>query len=179
MTQPHVESQRKESTGPAEERVQSSEPSEQVASVLGVTAVTESPGPYPPGTPLGISGHPLGPLKPTDRNGHEYNSYDTAGEHAEILTIPDWFPIASLRGKVLWDGIFSCYYDIHLGINAFLAGWRTKQNEDVPKCPPLWAPKEHYWGIADIAYDIKRGSQGAIIGGAIMILTLLKTYGVI
>jgi hypothetical protein len=125
----------------------------------------------------GLRGFPLGPTKPTDKNGVDYDSYDTIGEHAEILTIPQWFPIASLRGRVLWDGLWSCWYDIHLSINAFLAGWRTKQDQDVPNCPPLWEWKQHYWGIADVAYDIKRGSQGYIIGGLTILIPILRAKG--
>lgn len=125
----------------------------------------------------GLRGYPLSAQKPTDENGRDFDSYDTAGEHAEILTIPQWFPIARLRGYILWDGLWSCYYDIHISINAFLAGWRTKQDEPVPKCPVLWAHKSHYWGIADVAYDIKRGSQGYIIGGLTILIPLLRAKG--
>jgi hypothetical protein len=146
--------------------------------VTPVTVTVVQSAVYPPGTPLGLRGWPLQPVNPTDRNGYEYDSYDSAAEHAEILTVPDWFPIKALRGYVLWDGLWSCYYDIHLSINAARAGARTKQNEDVPDCPPLWAPKEHYWSIADLTYDLKRGSQGAIIGGIITAVPLLKARGI-
>jgi hypothetical protein len=134
---------------------------------------------YPAGTPLGLRGFPLAALKATDREGFEYDPLDTEGEHAEILTVPQWFPIASLRGKVLWDGLWSCYYDIHLSLRAWRAGWRTKQNEDVPDCPPLWGHKSHYWAIADLTYDLKRGSQGAIISTIVLALPLLKAWGLI
>jgi hypothetical protein len=123
----------------------------------------------------GIRGYPLSAMRPTDENGRDFDSYDTASEHAEILTIPNWFPF--WKGRVLWDGMFSCYYDIHIAIEAFRRGWRTGQNENVPDVPVLWAHKGHYWIIADIAYDFKRGSQGAIIGGAIALAGALKVIG--
>ena len=133
---------------------------------------------YPPGTPLGLRGFPLRAVKATDREGVDFDPLDSEGELAEILTVPEWFPYPAWRGKVLWDGLWSCYYDIHVSLRAARAGWRTKQDEDVPDCPPLWAHKSHYWAIADLVYDLKRGSQGAIIGGILTAVPLLKAWGI-
>jgi hypothetical protein len=88
--------------------------------------------------------------------------YDTPEEHAEILTF---------RGKVLYDGPFSTYREIHIAIRGFYAGLRTGTFEDLPKVPVEWSDEgQYYEGMAAIAYDVKRGQQSAIVAAITVIL---------
>jgi len=104
------------------------------------------------------------------RPGYEYDPYDNPAEHAEILTF---------RGRVIYDGLFSTWREIHIGIRGAYAGLKTGTFEDLPECPPLWEDEgQYYEGISAIAYDLKRGSQSAIITGAALILAYLNAKGI-
>lgn len=124
----------------------------------------------------GIRGFPLSATKPTDVEGVDFDQYDSEEEHAEIFVVPEWVPI--IGGKCLWNGNLSTYREIHIAIRGFYAGLRCKQDEDLPKCPILWAEEgQYYEGYAAIAYDLKRGSQGAIIGSAVTVIGIIKALG--
>ena len=119
----------------------------------------------------GIRGFPLSATKPTDVEGVDFDPYDTPEEHAEIFVV---------RGRVLWDGNLSTYREIHLAIRGIIAGLRCGTYEDLPKCPVLWSDEgQYYEGYGAIFYDLKRGSQGGIIGGIITLAAALKALGII
>ena len=119
----------------------------------------------------GIRGFPLAATKPTDVEGVDFDQYDTPGEHAEIFVF---------RGRVLWDGNLSTYREIHISIRGIVAGLRCGTYEDLPKCPVLWVDEAQYYeGYGAIAYDLKRGSQGGIIGGIITAIAAAKALGII
>jgi hypothetical protein len=97
--------------------------------------------------------------------------YDTPEERAEILTF---------RGKVLYDGPFSTYREIHIAIRGFYAGLRTGTFEDLPKVPAEWTDEgQYYEGMAAIAYDVKRGQQSALVAVVTVILAYLRLKGVL
>lgn len=104
------------------------------------------------------------------RAGYEFDPYDTPAEHAEILTI---------RGRVLYDGPFSTFREIHIGIVGTAAGLRAGTFENVPPCPPLWQDEQQYFdGCAMIANVIKSNWPGVlatITGGWLY----LKTQGIV
>ncbi len=127
---------------------------------------------------FGIRGFPLAAIKNTDIEGVDFDQYDTEAEHAENFVIPDWFPIASLRGKVLYDGFCSTYREWHITVRGFMAGLRISTWDNLPKCPVLWQDEgQYYEAAAAVAYDLKRGSQGAIIGMISLIFTLAVAKG--
>jgi len=97
--------------------------------------------------------------------------YDTPEEHREIIQI---------FGRVLYDGPFSTWREIHIGIRGFVSGLRTGTFEDLPKCPPEWEDEgQYYEGVAAIAYDLKRGSQSALLTIAGIGLGYLKLKGIV
>ena len=104
------------------------------------------------------------------RAGYEYDPYDTPGEHAEILT---------MHGKVMYDGPFSTYREIHIGIRGTSAGLRAGTLSNVPECPPLWQDEGQYWdGCAMIANVIKSNWPGVLgtLGG---VVAYLKMQGIL
>lgn len=104
------------------------------------------------------------------RAGYEFDPYDTPGEHAEILTMHD---------KVMYDGPFSTFREIHISIRATAAGLRVGTLSNVPECPPLWQDEAQYWdGCAMIANVIKcnwPGVLATLTGG----MLYLKTQGIL
>jgi len=127
---------------------------------------------------FGIRGFPLSASKNTDVEGVDFDQYDTEAEHAENFVLPDWFPIASLRGRVLYDGFCSTSREWHITVRGFMAGLRISTWDNLPKCPVLWQDEAQYYeAAAAVAYDLKRGSQGAIIGIGSLIITLAASKG--
>lgn len=105
------------------------------------------------------------------RPGYETDPYNTPEEHAELI---------QFRGRVLYDGLFSTWREIHISIRGFYAGLRTGTFENLPECPPLWQDEgQYYESMAAIAYDLKRGQQSAIVAIGTVLLTYLKLKGVI
>jgi hypothetical protein len=87
--------------------------------------------------------------------GYTTDPYDLPEEKAELIQI---------GGKILYDGPFSTWREIHIGIRGAYAGLRCKTFEDLPKCPPLWEDEgQYYEGVAAIFYDLKRGGQSAVL----------------
>jgi hypothetical protein len=110
---------------------------------------------------------PVEPSCQDDRSGYEYDPYSTREERAEILHVGSW----------TYDGQFSNYREIHIGIAGAYAGLRTKTFEDLPKCPPLWGDEAQYYeGLAAIFYDLKRGTQGALVP---IVYWLIHTAGIV
>ena len=133
---------------------------------------------YPPGTALGIRGFPLAAVKSTDIVGVDFDPHDTPEEHAEIFVVPTWFPF--WKGKVLWDGNLSTFRELHIATRGAIAGLRCGTYEDLPKAPVLFEDEgQYYEGYAAIFYDLKRGSQGGIIGGIMALAAGLKAFGLI
>jgi hypothetical protein len=76
--------------------------------------------------------------------------YDTPEERKEILSF--------------YDGPFSTWREIHITVRGAYAGLQTGTFENLPKCPAEWSDEgQYYEGAAAIAYDLKRGSQSAIL----------------
>jgi len=126
---------------------------------------------------VGLRGFPLAATKREDKEGENFDQYDTADEHAENFVVPDWFPVKAWRGKVIYDGFCSTYREWHITWRGFFAGLRCGTFEDLPKCPVLWQDEAQYYeAAAAVAYDLKRGSQSAILTGVGLVLTY---FGVI
>lgn len=119
---------------------------------------------------VGVRGFPTAAQKPTDVIGVDFDPYDTPSEHAECFLI---------HGKVIYDGFCSTYREWHICVRGFLDGLRCKTLDDLPKAPILWQDEgQYYETMAAIAYDLKRGSQGAI-GTIVAAILALKGCNVI
>jgi hypothetical protein len=128
---------------------------------------------------VGIRGFPTEAVKKTDIIGVDFDPYDTEAEHRENFVIPNWFLVAAWRGRVVYDGFCSTYREWHIWVQGFNAGLRTGTWEDLPKCPVLWQDEAQYYETAaSLAYDLKRGSQGAI-GTIVAAILALKGFNTI
>lgn len=94
------------------------------------------------------------PVTAKGKPGYDFDDYNTPEEHAEIFV---W------KGKVIWDGAFSTYREIHISIRALYAGLKAGSLSAVPDCPPLWEDEGQYWTIAMLANVAKILVYGMIL----------------
>lgn len=107
---------------------------------------------------------------PDNRIGFEVDPYDTPGERAEIF---------QMHGRVYYDGPFSTWREIHIGIRGFAAGLRAGELSQVPECPPLWTDEGQYWDGCAMIANVAKIKGSAIIATLLGAYAYLKTQGVL
>jgi hypothetical protein len=107
------------------------------------------------------------------RPGYEFDPYDAPDEHAEIFKVGD---------RVIWDGLWSTYREIHISMKAIFAGLKASTLQNVPDCPPLWQDEGQYWLLAMVANVAKiaiytiilmKIADGTIPAGASNLLSMI------